>query len=91
MEEIKEVKPVVLSPGKTAGRQAYRIVLEAVRRRSAATGEKVTKTDFCNVAKLSRTQLHRYRNGDHPAESGILKLAAGLKAWDLPVEIDLGL
>lgn len=72
---------------KITGRQIHRVILSAIRHRKVLVGKKITKTDFCEEAGLSRTTLYRWENGDKPDYDGLMKVYVGLKKWGFEVEL----
>lgn len=83
------VDKIILSPAKTTGKQAHKIIMRAVKRR-AETHEPTTRIDFCRESGLNRAQLYRYKDGVKPGADGIFKIAYGLQMWGYEVKIDLG-
>lgn len=80
---------VILSIQKTTGKQAYKIVSQAIKSRESTTGKKVSQEDFCGVSALTRQSLIRYRNGQKPGHEGIMKIASGLQAWGVEARIEV--
>lgn len=76
-----------LTPGKTTGKQAYKVIARAIKDRSKSVGHKVRQEDFCDVSGLSRQTIHNYRHGRMPTIEGLSKIASGLRAWGIKVEI----
>lgn len=78
---------ITLMVGKTTGKQAYKIVCDAIAKRKNSVGQRVTQKDFCDVSGLSRNSLWRYQKGDSPDHEGIIKIYTGLLAWGFNAEV----
>lgn len=76
---------IVLQPGKTTGRAAFRIIRQSTKIKNKKM------TDFCKVSGLSRMAIHNWRTGSQdPIDSSLLKMARGLKAWGYAVTVKQG-
>lgn len=80
---------IVLKLGKTTGTQVSKIVHDAIVNRRKETGHLITRMDFCRAAKISRMALYEYANNAEPGIEGLTKIAMGLKAWGMEVEIEV--
>lgn len=84
--EIKDTVNICLD--RVSGEKLYSLVSKAVKSRSRRLKTRVSISDFCDVAGISRTQLYGYRRGEKPGADGVVKIASGLKAWGYAVTIN---
>ncbi|MCA9340411.1 MAG: hypothetical protein KDA17_05845 [Candidatus Saccharibacteria bacterium] len=81
---------IILTPGKTTGKQVYRIVMQAIARRKKELKSDVYLRDFCEVKKLGRATIYRWRdNIETPNAIGLTKVAQTLNEWGYPAQIEV--
>lgn len=76
-----------ISLNNVSGRKIYELVRKAALQRKKDYGNKVSISDFCDIAGISRTSLYAYNRGEKPGAEGVMKIASGLRAWGYEVNV----
>lgn len=73
----------------TKGKDAVRMIRGAVRIRKELGDTKASVRAFCEKGEIARATFYRMEKGQDPEPTTLLKIAETLKAWQIPVEVQV--